>query len=57
MEGTGLGLAIYHRFAQLLGSEIDVKSTLEQGSIFKFRSPRPSPIRRKSSQSNLPSAL
>ena len=36
MEGTGLGLAIYHSFAQLLGSEIDVKSTLEQGSIFKY---------------------
>ena len=39
MEGTGLGLAIYHRFAQLLGGEIDVKSTLEQGSIFKYSIP------------------
>ena len=39
MEGTGLGLAIYHRFAQLLGGEIDVKSTLEQGSILKYSIP------------------
>ncbi len=36
MEGTGLGLGIYHRFAQLLGGEIDVNYTLEQGSIFKY---------------------
>ncbi len=35
MEGTGLGLGIYHRFAQLLGGEIDVNYTLEQGSILK----------------------
>ncbi|MCA1990893.1 MAG: PAS domain S-box protein [Coleofasciculus sp. S288] len=34
VEGTGLGLAISQRLAQLMGSELHVKSTLSQGSIF-----------------------
>ncbi|MEG4027331.1 MULTISPECIES: PAS domain S-box protein [unclassified Microcoleus] len=35
-QGTGLGLAISQRFAQLMGSQIRVQSTLNQGSIFYF---------------------
>lgn len=35
-QGTGLGLAISQRFVQLMGSQIRVQSTLNQGSIFYF---------------------
>ncbi|HEY9615023.1 PAS domain S-box protein, partial [Allocoleopsis sp.] len=34
VEGTGLGLAISQKLAQLMGSTLEVKSTLDSGSIF-----------------------
>ncbi|MEQ8996865.1 MAG: PAS domain S-box protein [Coleofasciculus sp. B1-GNL1-01] len=36
VEGTGLGLAISQKLVQLMGSTIQVSSTLGQGSIFWF---------------------
>jgi CheY-like chemotaxis protein len=35
-EGTGLGLAITHKIIAMMGSEINVSSILDEGSIFSF---------------------
>ncbi len=37
IEGTGLGLSLVKSFAELMGGEIEVKSTLGEGSIFTVR--------------------
>src|SRR5262249_19193124 len=37
--GTGLGLAITHRFADLLGGDIHVESTPNEGAVFTLRVP------------------
>jgi signal transduction histidine kinase/ActR/RegA family two-component response regulator len=36
VEGTGLGLAISQKLVQMMGSQIQVKSSLAQGSVFWF---------------------
>jgi CheY-like chemotaxis protein len=35
-EGTGLGLAISHKIIDLMGSQLEVQSQLNQGSLFWF---------------------
>jgi signal transduction histidine kinase/DNA-binding response OmpR family regulator len=40
-EGTGLGLAISMQYAKLMGGRLEVKSEIDQGSVFTLTMPLP----------------
>lgn len=39
LRGTGLGLSLVHKFINLLGGTIEVKSQLNEGTVFDFQIP------------------
>ena len=39
VQGTGLGLSIVQRFVEALGGDIEVQSSMGEGSIFRFEIP------------------
>ncbi|MBP0020366.1 MAG: response regulator [Cyanobacteria bacterium SBLK] len=51
-RGTGLGLSISQKFAQLMGSQIQVTSTLGKGSLFSFCIPSIPQLSERATDSN-----
>jgi len=52
--GSGLGLAIAHRAAQSLGGDIELESTLGEGSEFRLILPQAAPNRLKTREAGPP---